>query len=225
MTPDKEFAVIGLGRFGSNLAETLHSMGYNVLGVDVDTEKVQDNVDNCTHVVQADATDEDTLNSLGVSNFEVAVVSIGHNLEASALVTLSVKELGVPMVISKASTETHGKLLQRVGADRVVFPERDMGVRLANHLALDNIVDFLEVTPDVSIIEANTTPQMHGHTLRDLQLRAKYDINVVAIRRDNGEVEVSPGGDDPVQEGDILIVLGENEAVRQWQLALTGKNR
>ncbi len=223
MTEDKEFAVIGLGRFGSNLAETLHDMGYCVLGIDLSESKVQKNMDNCTHVVEADATEESTLRSLGISNFDVVVVSIGHNLESSALVTLTVKELGVPFVIAKASSEVHGKLLRRVGADRVVFPERDMGVRLANHLALDNIVDFLEVTPDVSIVEANSTPRMYGHTLRELDLRARYGINVVAIRHDTDDVVVSPSPDDPIIEGDILVILGSNEAVRKWQRSLAKK--
>ncbi len=220
MSDDKEFAVIGLGRFGSNLAETLHDMGYSVLGIDINEAKVQKNVDNCTHVVEADATEESTLRSLGIGNFDVVVVSIGHNLESSVLVTLTVKELGVPLVIAKASSDVHGKLLRRVGADRIVFPERDMGVRLANYLALDNIVDFLEVTPDVSIVEASSTPGMHGYTLRDMDLRAKYDINVVAIRRDTNDVVVAPSPDDPIEKGDILVILGSNEAVRKWQRSL-----
>ena len=217
---DKEFVIIGLGRFGSNLAHTLHGMGFEVLGVDSDDDKVHKNVDSCTHVVQADATDETNLRSLGVGNFEVAVVSIGHDLEASVLVTLLVKELGVPQVIAKASTEVHGKLLQRVGADRVVFPERDMGVRLANHLAMDNIIDYLEVTPEISMAELNTTSRMHGKTFRDLDLRARHGINVVAIRRGGVDVIVSPGADDPIREGDILLALASNEALREWHRSM-----
>ncbi|MFO8059568.1 MAG: TrkA family potassium uptake protein [Bacillota bacterium] len=219
MPNDKEFVVIGLGRFGSNLARTLHRMGYNVLGIDLDEAKVQKNVDNCTHVVEADATDEHTLRSLGAGNFEVGIVSIGNNLEASVLVTLLLKEIGVSDVISKASSDVHGKLLRRVGADRVVFPERDMGIRLANHLAVDNIVDYLEITPDVSIVEINTTSAMQGKTLRELDVRARFGVNVLAIRRAGQKVVVSPGPDDPIDEGDILIALGTNDAVRKWQKA------
>ncbi len=219
----KEFAVIGLGRFGSNVAKTLHDMGYEVLGVDSSEHRVQRHIDNCTHVVEADATDEATLRSLGISNFEVVVVSIGNNLEASILVTLLCKEIGVPEVIAKASSEVHGKLLQRIGADRVVFPERDMGVRLANHLVVDNIIDYLEVTPEVSIVEISSTPRMHGTTLRELDVRARFGVNVLAIRRGGEEVVVAPGPDDPILEGDVLIVLGSNEDVRKWQLAQDGE--
>lgn len=218
----KEFAVIGLGRFGSHVAKTLHDMGYDVLGVDSDVQKVQKNVDNCTHVVEADATDKSTLRSLGISNFEVVIVSIGNNLEASILVTLLCKEIGVPEVIAKASSDVHGKLLQRIGADRVVFPERDMGVRLANHLVTDNIVDYLEVTPEVSIVEISSTGKIQGKTLRELDVRARFGVNVLAIRRNGEEVVVAPGPDDPILEGDILIVLGKNEDVRKWQTAQDG---
>ncbi len=217
MPNDKEFVVIGLGRFGSNVAGSLYHMGYSVLGIDSDETRVQRSVDLCTHVVEADATDEHTLRSLGVGDFEVGIVSIGNHLEASILVTLLLKELGVPEVISKASSDVHGKLLRRVGADRIVFPERDMGLRLANSLALDNVVDYLEITPDVSIVEITTTPSMQGKTLRQLDVRARFDVNVLAIRSSGEQVEVSPSPDDPINEGDILIALGTNEAVRKWQ--------
>ncbi len=217
MPNDKEFVVIGLGRFGSNVAGSLYRMGYSVLGIDSDETRVQRNVDHCTHVVEADATDEHTLRSLGVGDFEVGIVSIGNHLEASILVTLLLKELGVSEVISKASSDIHGKLLRRVGADRIVFPERDMGLRLANSLALDNVVDYLEITPDVSIVEITTTPSMQGKTLRQLDVRARFDVNVLAIRSSAEHVEVSPSPDDPINEGDILIALGSNEAVRKWQ--------
>ena len=222
MADAKEFLVIGLGRFGASLAATLYDMGYGVLGIDSDEEKVNRCKDSCTHVVQADATDEATLRSLGVSNFDVAAVSIGHEMQASILVTLMLKELGVTHVIAKASSELHGKVLTRIGADRVVFPERDMGVRLANHLAVDNIVDYLEITPDVSIVEITATSDMVGSTLRQLDVRAKRGINIVALRRANQEVLVPPGPDEPIQAGDVLVALGRNEEVRRWQ---NGRNR
>ena len=213
----KEFVVIGLGRFGSNLAATLYHMGYSVLAIDLDEDKVQRNRDQSTHAVQADATDEQTLRSLGVTNFEVAVVSIGHDMQASILVTLLLKEIGIPLVIAKASSDVHGKVLKRIGADRVVYPERDMGIRLANHLVIDNIVDYLEITPDVSIVEINATKGLEGQTLRSLDLRSKHRVNVVAIRRGVGEVIVPPDPNDPIRYGDILIALGSNDDVRRWQ--------
>ncbi len=217
MANDREFAIIGLGRFGSHVATTLYAMGYSILGIDSNEDKVQKNRDNCTHVVQADATDEETLRSLGISNFDVAVVSIGDDLEASVLVALLLKELGVAEVIAKASSEVHGKVLKRIGADRVVFPEKDMGIRLANHLAIDNIVDYLEITPNVSIVEVSVSPEMTGKTLRELDLRAKHGINVLAIRQGQ-EVNVSPDAERPLASEDILIALGSNENVRRWQM-------
>ncbi len=217
MPGTREFVVIGLGRFGGSLATTLYDMGYGVLGIDCREDKVNRCKESCTHVVQADATDEATLRSLGVTNFDVAIVSIGHDMQASILVTLNLKELGVPLVIAKASSEVHGKVLKRIGADRVVFPERDMGVRLANHLAVDNIVDYLEITPDVSIVEINATPEMVGKTLRQMDIRAQRGVNIVALRRANQEVVVPPGPDEAIQPGDVLVALGRNEDVRRWQ--------
>ncbi len=217
MAQEKEFVVIGLGRFGASLASTLYEMGYGVLGIDCSEDKVNRCKESCTHVVQADATDEATLKSLGISNFDVAIVSIGHEMQASILVTLLLKELGVPKVIAKASSEVHGKVLKRIGADRVVFPERDMGARVANHLAADNIVDYLEITPDVSIVEINASPDMVGKTLRQLDVRAKQGINIVALRRANQEVLVPPGPDEPIKTGDVLVALGSNADVRRWQ--------
>lgn len=217
MPTTKEFVVIGLGRFGASLASTLYAMGYSVMGIDADEEMVSRCKESCTHVVQADATDEATLRSLGVTNFDVGVVSIGHDMEASILVTLSLKELGVPLVIAKAASDIHGKVLKRIGADQVVFPERDMGARVANRLAVDNVVDYLEITPEVSIVEINATEDMVGKTLRQLDIRAKRGINIVAIRRANHEVLVPPGPDEPVQSGDILVALGSNVNVRRWQ--------
>ncbi len=213
----REFVIVGLGRFGFHLAKTLFEMGYNVFGIDSDENKVQKSRDICTHVVQADATDEETLRSLGVSNFDVGIVSIGHDLESSVLVALILKEIGISEVIAKASSEIHGKVLERLGVDRMIFPERDMGIRLANHLAIRNIVDYLEITPNVSIVEISVSPEMEGKSLKTLNLRAKHGINVLAIRR-GSEVIVSPDADIPLESEDVLIAIGSNEDVRGWQM-------
>ena len=213
----REFVIVGLGRFGFHLAKTLFEMGYNVFGIDSDENKVQKSRDICTHVVQADATDEETLRSLGVSNFDVGIVSIGHDLESSVLVALILKEIGISEVIAKASSEIHGKVLERLGVDRMIFPERDMGIRLANHLAIKNIVDYLEITPNVSIVEISVSPEMEGKSLKTLNLRAKHGINVLAIRR-GSEVIVSPDADIPLESEDVLIAIGSNEDVRGWQM-------
>ena len=213
----REFVIVGLGRFGFHLAKTLFEMGYNVFGIDSDENKVQKSRDICTHVVQADATDEETLRSLGVSNFDVGIVSIGHDLESSVLVALILKEIGISEVIAKASSEIHGKVLERLGVDRMIFPERDMGIRLANHLAIRNIVDYLEITPNVSIVEISVSSEMEGESLKSLNLRAKHGINVLAIRR-GSEVIVSPDADIPLESEDVLIAIGSNEDVRGWQM-------
>jgi len=212
----REFGVIGLGRFGASVARTLFEQGYNVLGVDRDEARVQANVNYCTHVVQADATDEEALRSLGVQNLDVVVVSMGHNLEASVLTTLTVKEMGVREVVAKASSEMHGKVLQRIGADRVVFPERDMGVRVANRLISAGILDYLQLGPHMSITEINAGNKLAGHTLGELHLRHRHGVNVLAIRRGE-DVRVLPTADDHIQDGDVLVTIGTNDQIRKWQ--------
>lgn len=206
----REFAVIGLGRFGSSVVRTLHQAGHNVLGLDRDGARVQALVDSATHVLEADATDEEVLRSLGIRNFDVVVVSIGHDLESSILITLMVKELGVPEVVAKASSEAHGKVLQRVGADRVVFPERDMGARVARALITENVLDLIELTPNISIVEFTAGGKLVGRNLRELDLRAKYGVTILALRRGT-QVIVSPRVDMPFRAGDILVAVGTND--------------
>ncbi len=205
-----DFAVIGLGRFGSSVATTLVELGHQVLGVDRDGDKVQDLAQTVTHVVQADATDEDVLRSLGLRNFPTVVVAIGQDLEASVLVTMLLKEMGVARVVAKAASVTHGKLLARIGADRVVFPERDMGVKVARSLAEHDILDYIEVTPDVSVAEVVAGEKLWGKNLRQLDLRARFRVTVLALRRGDG-VLISPHPDEPIRRGDILVVIGEND--------------
>src|SRR5690554_1017400 len=169
----KQFVVIGLGRFGSSVARTLAEHDYNVLAIDHDEEKVHLITDKVTHAVQADATDESTLRTLGVKNFEVAVVGIGENIHANILATLILKELGVPYVVVKAQDALHGKVLKKIGADRVVYPERDMGLRIANNLISANTLDFIEFAPDYGILEIIVTKKMIGKSLAQLQFRSK----------------------------------------------------
>lgn len=212
----KQFVVIGLGRFGRSVAQTLCSLGYDVLAIDNHEERVQKMVDCVTHAVQADATDENALKSLGVRNFDVAVVAIGQDIQASILVTLLLKELGVGYVVAKAQNELHGKVLYKIGADKVVFPERDMGSRVARHLVAANIVDYIELAPDYSIVEIAAPPDFAGKNLRQLDLRAKYGLNVLAIKRGK-QIKISPRAEDVIEPDDILVVVGENLAIRRLE--------
>jgi len=204
----KQFAVLGLGRFGTGVVRALAGMGYEVLAVDEDEGRVQCVADLVTHAVQADATDDAAMRSLGLRNFDVAVVGIGA-LEASVLATAILKELGVKYVVAKATSELHGKVLERVGADQVVFPERDMGTRVAHNLVSGNLVDYLELAPGVSIIEAVARKSFVGKSLGELALRSRYGVNVLAIRRGEA-INLGPGADDVIQEGDILVAMGRD---------------
>ncbi|EKP93982.1 MULTISPECIES: potassium channel family protein [Thermaerobacter] len=213
--PVREFAVIGLGRFGRAVATTLYEMGFSVLGIDSDEQVVQDMVQHATHVVTADATDEDVLRSLGLRNFDVVVVAIG-DLEASVLVTLMLKEMGVRRVVAKAVSEHHGRVLQRIGADRVVFPERDMGIRLAQRMVSAHFLDYIEVSPDISVVELQAGGDMVGKTLEQLRLRNRFRVTVIALRRGD-EVIVAPGAGATIQAGDLVVVIGSNENIRRMQ--------
>lgn len=203
----KQFVVIGLGRFGTSVAKTLYSLGNDVLAIDVDEETVQNISDSVTHSVQADATDENTLRSLGIRNFDVAVVTIGSDLQSSVMVTLLLKELGVDYIIAKANSEIHAKVLYKIGADRVVLPERDMGVRVAHNLVSSNILDYIELSPDYSIAEISNPKSWQGKTLQELNLRANYGINIVAVKKDN-EINVSPMAEDKLEAGDVIVAIG-----------------
>lgn len=210
----KQFAVIGIGRFGASVATTLYDMGHDVLAIDNSEERVEAIVDRVTHAVTADSTSEAALKSLGITNFDVVIVSIGKDIQASILTTLVLKELNVNYIVAKARTALHGKVLQKIGADRIVFPERDMGVRVAHNLVATNVLDFIELSPEYSIVEIIAPDDMVGKSLRELDLRAKYDVTVLAIRSSDRQINVSPAATDRFKEGDVLIVVGENEKIQ-----------
>lgn len=203
----KQFIVIGLGRFGTSVAETLYALGNDVLAVDIDEEAVQNIAERVTHAVQVDANDEVSLRALGIGNFDVAIISIGSDIQANILSTLLVKEMNVKHIITKANNAMHAKVLYKIGANRVIFPERDMGIRVAHNLCSSNILDYIELSPDFSIAEIVTPKEWEGHSLKDLDLRVRYSVNVVAIKRDDN-IEVSPAADEVIQEGDIIVAIG-----------------
>lgn len=212
----KQFVVIGLGRFGSSVANTLYELGNDVLAIDSDEEVIQDIADSVTHAVQADATDENTLKALGISNFDVAVVTIGSNVQASIMTALLVKELGVKKILAKAHNELHAKVLQKIGVDKVIFPERDMGVRVAHNLVATSILDYIELSPDYSIAEIISPSDWVGKSLKELNMRARYGISVMALKRDN-EINVSPSAEDTIREGDVIVAIGGTEELNQLE--------
>jgi len=208
----KNFVVIGLGRFGSAVAKTLYDLGYEVLAIDKDEGLVQDISQNVTHAIAADAVDEGVLKSLGVRNFQVAIVALGSDMQSSILVTLMLKEMGIENIIAKVQSEMHAKVLDKVGADRVVFPERDMGIRVANNLAISNILDCIEISPEYSVVEIVPPENWVGKTLAQLDIRKRKGINVIAIKH-NDKVNISPGADEIISREDILVVVGNNAVI------------
>jgi trk system potassium uptake protein TrkA len=212
----KQFAIIGMGRFGSSIARTLYSLGNDVLAIDYIEERIQDVSDYVTHAVIADATDEQTLIALGLRNFDTAVVTIGGDIQASILICLLCKEMGINEVIAKAANELHARVLRKIGVDRVVFPERDMGMRLAHNLVSSNILDFIELSSDHSLVEINVHETWEGKSLKELDMRVNYGVNVMAIKH-GGTINISPRGDDRVDSGDTLVVIGSNEDIRRLE--------
>jgi len=212
----KQFAVIGLGRFGTSVAMTLSKMGFDVLAVDSNEERVNNIMEHVTHAVQVDAMDEQALKALGIRNFDVVIVAIGQDIQSNILATVILKEMGVRKVVAKAITGLHGKVLERIGADKVVFPERDMGVRVAHALVSKNIMDQINISPDYSIIELMAPRIFTGKTLEVSNVRSKYGVTVLAIRRGN-EVIISPGAGQVVEEGDVLVVVGRDDRIRNLE--------
>lgn len=210
----QNFAIVGLGRFGGSVCRTLIESGHEVLAIDSNEDRVNEYMNIATHAVVANAQDEMTLRSLGIRNFDHVIVAIGEDIQASILVTLMVKEMGVPNVLAKAQNEYHARVLEKIGADRVVHPERDMGIRIAHNLVSKNILDYLELSDEYSLADVRVTnPKFYGKTLLELDFRQKFGLNVVAIRRGKGNVIVSPSADEIVYENDNLVVIGSNDDV------------
>ncbi|WP_040227895.1 potassium channel family protein [Bhargavaea cecembensis] len=212
----KEFVVIGLGRFGGSIVRELVHQGADVLAIDRDHERVDEYASIATQAVAADTTDEQALVSLGIRNFEHVIVAIGEHIQSSILTTLILKELGVEKITVKAQNDYHAKVLQKIGADQVVHPERDMGIRIANNMMSNNILDYLELSEEHSIMEIKANEILAGHTILDLDIRAKYGINIVAIKRAE-EVVVSPMADEHIQLGDILIIIGSDADILRFE--------
>ena len=212
----KSYIVIGLGRFGTEVAIRLCQLGCEVLAVDRENDPVQQISSEVTHAVVADARDVNVLRALGAAEFDCGIVAIGGNLAESVLTTMSLKELGVPTVVCKAHDDVHAQVLKKVGADRVVIPEKENSQRLAKSLSSENVLDYIELSDDYGIIDVPAPQSWVGQSLRDLNVRAKLGVNILAVKRE-GKINVSPSADFAIEEGDILVILGDNQALRRVQ--------
>lgn len=211
--PDKrQVLVIGLGRFGSSIARTLCEDGVQVLAIDRRMDLVEEMRDHLTQAVQADSMDRDAMAALGVGEFDTAFVTIGADIKASCVTTMLLKELGVSHVVVKASDEFHGRMLEKLGADKVLYPERDMGRRIAHNLVSGNLLEYIELSPDFSMAEILAEPGWAGKTLAELHLRDKLGINVVAVRSGD-KTNPLPTSGTVLQEGDVMLVVAGEETL------------
>lgn len=211
----KQFGVIGLGRFGSAIATTLAELGHDVLGVDDDENRVNDLSDVITHAVQLDATDAKALRAAAIHDVDVAIVSIGEDIEASLLIVMQLREFGVQTIVAKAATPLHGRILEKLGVSRIVFPEREMAVRLAHSLVVPNAIDYIELSRDFSIVEIPAPESFINRTLKELELRPRFGLTLIAIKRsmdgENIVTNISPSAGEVILRNDVLALLGSNE--------------
>ena len=212
----KSFIVIGLGRFGASVASSLYNQGCDVLAIDISNELVQQNSENVTQAVVGDARDKEVLRALDAKSFDCGIVAIGDSFGDSILATMNLKELGVPYVVCKASDETHRQVLNKLGADRVIIPEKEQAARLAKSLSSNNVLDYIELSDDFGIIDTPAPEKWDGKTLIELNVRAKLGVNILAVKRD-GNITVSPAADYKIFKGDVLVVLGNNAALKALQ--------
>lgn len=211
-----QYVVVGLGRFGSSISKELIKLGHEVLGIDLNEEIVNEMSSQLTHTVVADATDEDVLKSLGIRNFDCAVVAIGDDIQSSILTAIVLKDLGVGQVVAKALSELHGKVLTKLGVDRIVYPERDMGIRVAHQLNMPNLLDYIEISKDYTIVELSVPKRLCGYTIQQLDPRAKYGCSVVAINKQSGII-IAPTAGDVVNEKDVLVIIGTNSQIDEFE--------
>lgn len=215
----KQYVVIGMGRLGSVMAKTLDQLGHTVLAIDEDEELIQNLSDDLpnVHLVAGDATDEAVLKDLGVQNFDGAAVVIGGNIQAGILATVLLKEMGVPMVISRASSATHARVLEKIGADRVIQPEKEMGAQVARSLASPAIIDYVELGEDEALIETEVPSEWIDKSLAELELARKQGVTVLALKA-KGQSGTIPRGDTVLHKGDVMVIGGTKKALDKLDL-------
>lgn len=212
----KSYIVIGLGRFGTEVARRLYEQGCEVLALDSSNELVQQISDNVTHAVVGDARDKEALRALGAKDFDCGIVAIGGSLADSVLATMNLKELGVPYIVAKAHDETHREVLKKLGADRVVIPEKENASRLAKSLSSHNVLDYIELSEDYGIIDVPAPATWTDKSLIELNVRAALGVNILAIKRGGG-ITVSPSADFRIAKGDVVVILGDTAALKAVQ--------
>ncbi len=202
-----QYAVIGLGRFGTSIARRLHGAGQEVLGIDINEESVENAEAYVTDSAIADSTEEKALMSLGITNFDCVIVAIGDDIQSSILTVMLLKNLGIKKIIAKATSKRHGQVLDTIGVDWTIYPERDMGERVANQLLSPNMLNYIELSKDYNLEEIMLPKKMIGRNLRELDIRARFKVSVIAIIR-SGDIIISPSPDEFLQEEDILVTIG-----------------
>ncbi|WP_138495217.1 potassium channel family protein [Paenibacillus pinistramenti] len=219
MVKNQQFVVIGLGRFGSSLALELMDLGYEVLGVDRNEEVVEDMSSFLTHAVVADATDEEMLRSLGIRNFDCGIVAIGDDIQMSILATILLKEMGMRQVVAKAISVLHGRALEKLGVDRVIFPERDMGIRVAHQLVTPNLLDYIELSKDYSIVELAVPEVLDGRTIGEVNAHSRFGCSIVALQKPEGCI-TAPTSMDVMNTNDIMVVIGSNGSIYDFEASI-----
>ncbi|MBU0599680.1 MAG: TrkA family potassium uptake protein [bacterium] len=221
----RQFAVIGLGQFGMSVAKTLATEGGDIIAIDISEEKVKEASEFVSHAVAIDATDEKALRMIGISEVDVAIISVGQDIQASILIVLVLREMGIKMIVAKAVNELHGKALEKIGVSKTIYPEIDMGVRVARSLISSKVLEQIEVSSKHSIVEVLAPLNFTGKTLKEIDARRKYGINIIAIKRqylnvnDEGSIlhkdtfDIAPDADDSIAKDDILLVFGSNEGI------------
>lgn len=215
----QQFVVIGLGRFGSSLALELMDLGYEVLGIDHNEEIVNELSNRLTHAVVADTTEEEVLKSLGVRNFDCGIVAMGSDIQRSILTAILLKDLGIKTVVAKAISVLHGRALERLGVDRVIFPERDMGIRVAHQLVNPNLLDFIELSKEYSIVEMIVPACLEGKNIGELNPRVRFGCSIVAIHKKSGII-VAPTAMDQLITGDIMVIIGSNKNIEDFKAVI-----
>lgn len=210
---NKQYVVLGAGRFGASVAIKLVELGAEVMVVDINESTIANLADKVTYAVQTDVTAEGALNALGIRNFDTAVVTIGEDIQASILVTITLKELGIKYILAKAQNELHAKVLYKIGADRVVFPEREMGVKVAKTLVASNVMDFIELSPDYSIVEILPLDEWLEKSIMEINVRGEYGLNIMAVKK-GAETIINLSPDYKLEKGDVLVVIGNNQDLR-----------